>query len=132
MAETAVAVLDAGLEVRPDDPVLHNNLGMCHLFQREYEAALEQFIQAAALAPEDARSRANLAVSLAMLGRMDEAYANYQLIVPEEDARSNMLVLSEVTGFAWEPPAGQANSAAPGTSTVIRASRGPLQGCSSL
>ncbi|HZL99402.1 MAG TPA: tetratricopeptide repeat protein, partial [Planctomycetota bacterium] len=79
MVESAVMVLQQGLEVQPDDAVLHNNLGMCHLFLREHEAALEQFIQSAALAPEDARSRANMAVSLAMLGRMDEAYANYQL-----------------------------------------------------
>ena len=105
MAETAIAVLNQGLEAQPDDAVLRNNLGMCHLFEREYEAAVEQFTQAAALAPEDARSRANLAVSLAMLGRMDEAYANYQLIVPEADARANMHLLSEVTGFAWEEPA---------------------------
>jgi len=107
MAETAVAVLRTGLEAAPDDALLHNNLGMCHLFEREYEAALEQFTQAAALAPEDARSRANMAVALAMLGRMDEAYANYQLIVPEADARANMHLLSEVTGFAWEEPQGE-------------------------
>jgi tetratricopeptide (TPR) repeat protein len=107
MADTAVAVLNAGLEVSPDDAVLRNNLGMCHLFLREYEAALEQFVQAAATMPEDARSRANMAVALGMLGRMDEAYANYQLIVPEGDARHNMRVLSEVTGFAWSEPDGQ-------------------------
>jgi len=106
MVETAEAVLDAGLEAKPDDAVLHNNLGMCHLFQREYDAALEQFTQAASLAPEDARSRANMAVTLAMMGRMDEAYANYQLVVPEDDARANMHLLSEVTGFAWEEPQG--------------------------
>jgi tetratricopeptide (TPR) repeat protein len=105
MAETAIAVLRTGLEAAPDDPILHNNLGMCHLFEREYEAAVEQFTQAASLAPEDARNRANLAVALAMMGRMDEAYANYQLIIPEADARSNMHLLSEVTGFAWEEPA---------------------------
>jgi len=105
MVETAAAVLEAGLEVKPDDAVMRNNLGMCLLFEREYEAALEQFTEAATLAPEDARNRANLAVTLAMLGRMDEAYANYQLIVPEEDARSNMYLLSEVTGYSWQPPA---------------------------
>lgn len=104
MVETAEMVLIQGLEVAPDDAVLRNNLGMCHLFQREYEAALEQFTQSASIAPEDARNRANMAVSLAMLGRMDEAYANYQLIVPEKDARANMRLLSEVTGFAWQEP----------------------------
>jgi len=104
MVETAAAVLNAGLEVKPDDAVLRNNLGMCHLFEREYEAALEQFTEAATLAPEDARNRANLAVTLAMLGRMDEAYANYQLIVPEDDARANMNLLSEVTGYSWKAP----------------------------
>ena len=106
MVETAEAVLNAGLEAKPDDAVLRNNLGMCHLFQREYDAALEQFTQAASLAPEDARNRANMAVALAMMGRMDEAYANYQLIVPEDDARANMHLLSEVTGYAWEEPQG--------------------------
>jgi tetratricopeptide (TPR) repeat protein len=104
MVDAAVAVLEAGLEIDPDDDVMRNNLGMCMLFQRKYESALEQFSTVAASHPDDARARANMAVALAMLGRMDEAYSVFQQVIPRPEARHNMQVLSELTGNEWSPP----------------------------
>ncbi|MHC5211718.1 MAG: tetratricopeptide repeat protein [Planctomycetota bacterium] len=104
MIDSAVAVLEAGLEVDPGNGVLRNNLGMCLLFQRKYEGALDQFTQVAADNPSDARSRANMAVSLAMLGRMDEAYDVFRQVIPKPEANHNMEVLSELTGVPWSPP----------------------------
>jgi Tfp pilus assembly protein PilF len=104
MAENAGEVLKAGLETNPSDPVLRNNLGMCLLFQRKYQAAFDQFMLLSADSPNDARARANMAVSLAMLGRMDEAYAAFEQVMSRPEARHNMELLSELTGVPWSPP----------------------------
>jgi tetratricopeptide (TPR) repeat protein len=104
LIDGAVVVLEAGLEEEPKNAILRNNLGMCKLFQRKYEGALMQFTQVAAENPNDARSRANMAVALAMLGRMDEAYAVFDQVIPRPEARHNMKILSELTGVPWSPP----------------------------
>ncbi len=67
----AVAVLSKALEIRPKDPVLLNNLGMCFLIQKEYIKALDQFTQAAGLVPESEKYRANMATSLGLMGRFE-------------------------------------------------------------
>jgi len=91
--DSALEVLRAGLRRDPSDPVLLNNLGMCHVLRGEYPAALEQFTAAAARVPEDGRSRANMAVALGMLGRMDEALALYMQVLSPADAHHNLGVL---------------------------------------
>ena len=98
MLDSAIGTLAAGLERDPADPVLLNNLGICHLLRNEREESLEQFTAAAAANPVDARNRANMAVGLAFLGRMDEAMALYLQILPPADAHWNMGVLCEANG----------------------------------
>ena len=93
--ESAVEVLRAGIQRVPADAVLQNDLGMCRLLQRRYEDALESFTAAAAGVPPDTRARANMAVALGMLGRLDEALAIYLQILPPSDAHYNVAVLSE-------------------------------------
>jgi Flp pilus assembly protein TadD len=88
-AEDAVRTLSAGLKVAPRDPVLLNDLGMCHLLKKDYERALTSFRAASAANPSDARYRSNTAVSLGMLGRYDEALVVYaQVVSPADAARS--------------------------------------------
>jgi Tfp pilus assembly protein PilF len=53
----AVGALSAALKIRPRDPVLLNNLGMCLLLRKEYEGALRQFTEAAGLVPENEKYR---------------------------------------------------------------------------
>ena len=96
--EAARAALVAGLDVEPEDSVLLNNLGMLHFVHGEYGLALERFTAAAAVDTTDARSRANLAASLGMLGRVEECLAAYYLIVPPAEAHHNVAVLCEATG----------------------------------
>jgi len=86
----AIVALTVGLEHAPNDAVLHNDLGVCHLLAKDPVSAAAAFIRAAALAPDDARPRGNLALSLALQGRLDEALALWQQILPPAEARKNL------------------------------------------
>jgi Flp pilus assembly protein TadD len=98
--ESAVAALELGLARAPQDPVLRNNLGMCRLVQRDYEAALAEFTAAAGADPADARNRCNMALALGMLGRTDEALALYLQSIGEADAHHNLGLIHELRGEA--------------------------------
>ena len=89
----AVADLSKALEIRPRDPVLLNNLGMCFLVRQEYAQALDQFTKAAGVVPENEKYRANMATALGLLGRNEEALALLQQVLPGESARNNAEVL---------------------------------------
>jgi len=89
----AMKTLRAGLELRPNDPVLLNNMGMCCLIRKDYQRALSYFTDAAAVKPENTRYRSNMATALALLGRRDEALSLYRQILPEEEAMENLQVL---------------------------------------
>jgi Flp pilus assembly protein TadD len=93
--DNAIDVLGSGVKRAPRDAVLWNNLGMCRMLQKRYEDALDDFSKAAAGVPQDARSRANLAVALGMLGRYDESLALYLQVVPPAEAHHNLGVLCE-------------------------------------
>lgn len=94
----AVGVLREGARHGPDDPVVHNDLGLALLLGNDPRGALEHFDRAAELVPGDARSAANRAACLGLLGRYDEALEAYLEIVPAEDAHFNLGVLAESNG----------------------------------
>jgi Flp pilus assembly protein TadD len=98
--DSAVLVLESGLQVAPKDAVLWNDLGMCRLQQKRYEDAVDGFTKAAAGVPHDARSRANLAVALGMLGRLEESLAVYLQVVSPAEAHHNLGVLCQARGDA--------------------------------
>ena len=89
----AVATISEGLKISPRDPLLLNNLGMCWMMRNNYEMALAMFTRAAAVLPENARYRANMAASLGMMGRFEESYALFNQVVPLNDAFHNVKVL---------------------------------------
>jgi Flp pilus assembly protein TadD len=93
--ESATTILRIGAERAPRDPVILNNLGMCHVLRGEWEQAAERFTLAAAVVPHDARTRANLATALGMLGRTDEALSLYLQVLPPAKAVYNLGVLLE-------------------------------------
>ncbi len=99
----ATSVLSQALRINDADPVLLNNLGMCWLVQRDYGRAMECFIKAAGRVPESTKFRANLATSLALLGRHEEAGALLQQVLPEDQAKHN----AEVLRKAYEKTMGQ-------------------------
>jgi Flp pilus assembly protein TadD len=96
--ESAAVTLEMGLERAPEDGVMLNNLGMCRLLQKHYEEALDCFTRACASNPEDARSRSNMATSLGLLGRHDEALALFYQVLPPAEAHHNVAVLCRSIG----------------------------------
>ena len=77
---------------------MHNDLGLALLLGGDSRAALEHFERAAELVPEDARSAANRAACLGLLGDYDGALEAYLEIVPRADAHYNLGVLAEANG----------------------------------
>ena len=115
-ADDAIETLSAGLRLAPRDPILLNNLGMCWILKREYGDALGVFTRAAGIMPQDARYRANMAVSLGMMGRYEESLSLYQQVVPTPDAHHNLGVIRRARGdlFAAIRARGQAEAPARG------------------
>ncbi len=91
--DKAIITLSKAQKFGPNDPVLLNNLGMCYMIRQEYDRALEMFTAAAAIKPENARYRANMAVSLGLLGRDDEAMSLYKQILPDDQAKHNLNII---------------------------------------
>ncbi len=89
----AEETLTTALKVRPRDPVLLNNLGMCLLLRKEYEPALARFTEAAGLVPENGKYRANMATALGLLGRREESQALLEQVLPRDKAQHNADVL---------------------------------------
>jgi serine/threonine-protein kinase len=89
----AINTLSQALKVRPRDPVLLNNIGMCLLLRKEYEPALQRFTDAAGLVPENERYRNNMATTLGLLGRHEESLALLQQILPRDQAENNAELL---------------------------------------
>jgi len=107
----AIQVLLSGLRKQPTDAVLLNNLGMCYFFQRDYSKALLMFTRAVASMPEDARYRANMAMVLGMMGRYEESLSLYRQVLPEEDARENLTIVSRLAPGAQTGTAPKGRSA---------------------
>ncbi|TFG88844.1 MAG: tetratricopeptide repeat protein [Candidatus Atribacteria bacterium] len=91
--DEAINTLSTALKIIPKDPVLLNNRGMCFMIRQDYNKALEMFAAAAGVKPENARYRANMAVSLVFLGRDDEAMSLYRQILPEDQAKHNLNII---------------------------------------
>lgn len=91
----AINTLSAGLRIRSRDPVLLNNLGMCRMIRKDYEKALEMFTTAAGVIPGNARYRANMAVTLGLMGRYEESLSLFKQVLPEDQAGHNLSVLRE-------------------------------------
>jgi Tfp pilus assembly protein PilF len=93
--DEAIGVLNVALDREPDDAALLNNVGMCHIFRKDYPEALRWFTRAAASDATDARYRANMAMTLGMMGRYEESLTLYLQVAPPAEAHFNVAVLSE-------------------------------------
>ena len=89
----AIETLSKAVQIAPRDTVLLNNLGVCQIVKRDYEAALASFTAAAGISPENARYRANMALALGMMNRDEESLALFKQILPEEKANDNLNVI---------------------------------------
>ena len=93
LVDGAIAVLRQAAEIHPDDPVVLNDLGLCLLLRGEASQAVDLFGRAAAMALEDARPRANLALALGLSGRFEESEALYRQLLPAADVEHNLALL---------------------------------------
>jgi tetratricopeptide (TPR) repeat protein len=91
----AIVTLQDGLKYGPKDAVLHNDLGMCHVMNGDYEKAADSFASAVANQPDDARYKANQAMAMGMAGRYDESLNKYQEVLPPAEAHYNLAVVCE-------------------------------------
>lgn len=86
----AIETMHCGLRIRPEDTMLLNNIGMCWLICAEYENALEMFTKAAGIMPGNKKYRANMAVTLSLIGHYEESLSLFRQILPQEDADYNV------------------------------------------
>ena len=106
----AIETINNGLRIYPKDPVLLNNLGMCWIVRKDFGNALEMFTAAAGIMPENARYRANMAVTLALMGRYEESLSLFKQVLPEDQANHNLSVIQEVRKGAKPASATQFNN----------------------
>ena len=86
----AIKWLDRGLARLPNQPILVNNRGMCHLLAADIPAATRDFETAYAADPADADYVTNLALDKALGGDEAEATQLWNRVVPPSDVESNI------------------------------------------
>jgi Flp pilus assembly protein TadD len=69
----AVSEYHQALELTPNDPMAHNNLGLAFQKQGLLQQAIEEHCRAIELCPTNVNARNNLSVALTRVGRLDEA-----------------------------------------------------------
>lgn len=94
----AIATLQGARTVAPNDAVIANNLGVLMLREKNLPGAATAFRSAVENDPEEARYHANLAVSLAMQGHYEQAYAAWASVLPPEEVFWNIGVVAEARG----------------------------------
>jgi len=96
--DDAVRTLEAARVHHPADVVIVNDLGVCQLLRGRTNEALALFTEATALSPDDARTRANMALALGLLGRGDEAASLYGQFLPASTVHRNLAIAAEARG----------------------------------
>ena len=76
--DAAIAEWGKAMEISPDDPKAHNNLGVALVRKGDLDAAMAQFRKAIAIRPEYAEAHYNLGGALVREGKVDEAIAQYR------------------------------------------------------
>ncbi|MDB5172563.1 MAG: bacteriophage receptor, outer rane subunit [Phycisphaerales bacterium] len=93
--QEAMRVLNVGLQRAPNEVILVNDVGMCHLLIGDYAGAVRAFTRASGMAPDEPRYRSNLAMTLGLLGRYDESLSLYMHVMLPADAHYNLAVLCD-------------------------------------
>lgn len=93
--DSAIRTLSEGLANLPNDHVIVNDLGMCYMIRRNYQAAMENFRTAAAIAPNNTRYRSNIALVLGLEGRYEESLSLYKQVTNDIEAHFNLAVICD-------------------------------------
>ena len=86
----AIEWINRGLVRFPDNPVLLNNRGLCHLLDANLVAADKDFRGAYTKDPSDADYVSNLALTRALSGDEKEARRLWERVLPQSDVDANM------------------------------------------
>lgn len=90
----SIELLNMGLSVNINDPVLHNNLGLSHLVMNDYSSALVSFESAYNIDQNNKKYQANIALAYGLMGNTEQAYAFYRKVMPEEDIEHNFRIIN--------------------------------------
>ncbi|HYH84221.1 MAG TPA: tetratricopeptide repeat protein [Pyrinomonadaceae bacterium] len=82
--EEAVARFKRALHLKPENPIVLNNLGNALFVLSRLTEARDAYLRAVEVAPEYPKSYRNLAVLYQLVGRADEAIAAYRLYLELE------------------------------------------------
>jgi Flp pilus assembly protein TadD len=86
----AIGWLNRGLERMPNEPVLLNDRGMCHLLASDLAAATRDFKAAYLADPGDADYVANLALARALAGNEEVATELWSRVLSPADVAKNL------------------------------------------
>jgi len=100
--EDAKAEFEAAVEVTPEDPLPHNNLGRTLIETGDIEGARKAFEKAIEISPRDPIANYNLGTLLAQLGDDNAAIEHHRIVVSERpemfDAHFNLANALRRTG----------------------------------
>jgi hypothetical protein len=82
----SVSLFQRAIDVVPDNPLAHNNLGMALVENGRLADALPHFQTAVELAPDDTDARSNLGNALRTLGRPADAVLEYRKALDQSPA----------------------------------------------
>ena len=86
----ASRILGAGLEKFPGNPILLNDLGMCHLLEGDLDSADVSFNAAISASPRDSVYIGNYALVLALQGNDSKAVELWSTILSRKDSLENL------------------------------------------
>lgn len=90
LEDRAVEILDAGIKIAPQDPILWMTKGMYYARQKQWDAAIQAMQEAVRYAPNDRQTNQTLGFCLARSGRLDESMVILKKIMPEAEASYNI------------------------------------------
>ncbi|MCE9616103.1 MAG: tetratricopeptide repeat protein [Lentisphaerae bacterium] len=89
---STLAIWEAALRVRPDNPMAYHNRGAEYARLGQYDLALADLTALVAMQPENAEAHASLADALARTGRNAEAFEHFALAVKWRPSNANARV----------------------------------------
>ena len=91
------------LKIVPEEPSVLSNLGLSYILSKELKLAESTLRRASASARADKRVRQNLALSLALQGKFDEAEKIAAGDLPPEEASANIAALRDLIKQQQQP-----------------------------
>jgi Tfp pilus assembly protein PilF len=86
------------IELAPDNPSFHNNLGFNLYLQKRYAEAVKAYERALELDAGRRRTHNNIGFARGMLGQIDKAYAHFRLAGAPAEAENNLGLVLEQRG----------------------------------